>query len=614
MIFIYLLPLFLLLSGPDPVSVGAVCVLYIAASLFAAHRYKKEQGPAGIRHPLLSAGAVLAAGTCFYLRWDRAALFASLESLPLMPAKRVCGITAVLLSLLSLYGADRLLSLIPEGLYRKVSLTEGQSEKVFIGMVSATVMTLASKCSPFYAFNDWVDPHTMFTVGKGILHGMLPYRDIYEQKGPLILLVHSLGALVSFDSFLGIWIIEIICCFFFLLFTLRILKMQLGKPAPVLIPFIALTVYTAVSFDQGDSAEELCLPLLAFALMTGCRAISGGKVPGRKEWILIGVTSACVLWIKYSMLGFYLGWFLAVYLFFRGRGLGREVLRGLGGILTGIAAVSLPIILWFALAGGLRDLFEVYFYQNMFLYPKTADLYGRFALFRNLFNGLLNFMVFSTGIFAAILVGLLWSWRHDSGPLFRLFFCSFLMMFLVIYFSGRFYTYYPLIFGVFTLYGFRALFEFAAGRLKTFRPGRAGLDTAMAFSLCAAAAGVFLCSGNMRSLAFEKMDYPQYQAKELIEASGIEAPTLMNYGFLDMGVTMAAGLLPNQRFFCSFNLPLRQIEIDQQACLDTGCTDYVLTYMLEIDSPNYELAASYPANYRFAKIRPAYNLYQKISR
>ena len=113
----------------------------------------------------------------------------------------------------------------------------------------------------------------------------------------------------------------------------------------------------------------------------------------------------------------------------------------------------------------------------------------------------------------------------------------------------------------------------------------------------------------MRSLAFEKEDYPQYQAKALIEAGAIENPTLLNYNFLDMGVNTIAGLLPNQRFFCGFNLPLKDIDIEQNACIQSGCTDYVLTFIRTIESPHYELVEKLPANYSFAGMRPTYNLY-----
>ena len=611
MIFLLLLPHLFLLSGPGLISAAAAVFLYLAASVFIS-RYEKSHHPKAVfqfHYPIISASLTLLFGALFYLRWQHFGLFASLESLPQMPAKRICGAAAAGLTVFALFGSDRLVSVIAAMISGDEEGSDSKHEPVFIGICAAVMMTLASKCSPFYAFNDWVDPHTMFTVGKSILHGMLPYRDVYEQKGPLLLLLHSLGALISFDSLLGMWLIEIISCFFFLFFAYKIMRMRLGTGALPLVPVLALIVYTAVSFDQGDSAEEYSLPILTFALWIGYHRLKKDQLPKVREWVLIGVTSGCVLWMKYSMLGFYLGWIIALYLFARTKNQRIELFKGIGWVTLGVMIPTLPILLWFAFCGGLKDLFEVYFYQNIFMYPKTADIYGHFAIFSNLFSGFLNMIVFSTSILIASFIGIFWCKRHENRHIFRLVHWTLVVMFLMIYFSGRFYSYYPLIFGVFALFGLTAVVDIIERRLRSGFLQYFESNMMTAVSLCVSVFGLFLLAGNMRSLAFEKEDYPQYQAKALIETGPIENPTLLNYNFLDMGVNTIAGLLPNQRFFCGFNLPLKDIDIEQNACIQSGCTDYVLTFIRTIESPHYELVEKLPANYSFAGMRPTYNLY-----
>ena len=614
MIFLFLLPHLILISGPDWISAAVAAAVYLAAGI-GVTLHDKEQPRREyfrFRYPTISALCAILLGTLFYLRWQNSALFASMNSFPTMPPRRICGAVAAGLSLLALFGMDWIVSILADLINGDHEGTDVRYESAFIGVTASVMMTLASKCSPFYAFNDWVDPHTMFSVGKAILHGMLPYRDVYEQKGPLLLLWHALGALISFDDLKGIWILEVVSCFFFLLFAYRIMRMRLGNGALPMVPVLALIVYTAVSFDQGDSAEELCLPLLAYALWVGYHRLKKEEFPKTREWIWIGITSGCMLWIKYSMLGFYIGWALALYLFARSRKKRLEMLKGIGFIAAGVMIVSLPVLLWFLIAGGLRDLFEVYFCQNIFLYPKTADVYGNFAVFSNLFSGFLNMVVFSTSSSIALIFGIFWSKSQENRDIFRLVFWPFVFMFLLIYFSGRFYSYYPLIFGVFVLFGLVALADMLERNLRIRWLQRYDSNMLISVSLCACVLGMFFFAGNMRSLQYDKMDYPQYQAKAVIEASGIENPTLMNYNFLDMGVTTTAKLVPSQRFFCGFNLPLKDIKRDQDACLENGCVDYVLTFLLTIDSPNYELVEKFNATYSFGPIQPTYNLYQKV--
>ena len=77
-------------------------------------------------------------------------------------------------------------------------------------------LLICSKSSPLYPVNDWVDANTYLTVGRGMLHGMVPYRDLYEQKGPLLYMLHAGAAAVTEKSFLGVFIIEVIACTAFL--------------------------------------------------------------------------------------------------------------------------------------------------------------------------------------------------------------------------------------------------------------------------------------------------------------------------------------------------------------------------------------------------------------
>lgn len=611
MIFILLLPIMLLISGPDWISASvAVCIyLGISAAVLLYHKNHSPKPVFQFRYPLITVSCTLLLGVLFYFRWRDSALFLSWESLPLMSAKRICGAVGAGLCVLSLFGMDCIVSILAELISGEHDGSDSQHETIYVGLTAFVMMTLASKCSPFYAFNDWVDPHTMFTVGKSILRGMLPYRDVYEQKGPLLLLLHSAGALISFDSLLGMWVLEVIACFFFLLFSFRIMRMRLGSGALPLVPILALIVYTSISFDQGDSAEEFCLPLISYALWVGYHRIKKGWLPKRYEWIVIGATSGCMLWMKYSMLGFYLGWIIAIYLFAREKNQRLDVLKGIGWIAVGVMIPTTLVIVWFAIAGGLSDLFTVYFYQNIFLYPKTADLHGHFAVFQNLFSGFLNMLVFSTLSVFSLIIGLIWCKREENKHISRLVIWTFVMMYLLIYFSGRFYSYYPLIFGAFVPFGLIALADIYERNVKIRFLQRYDLNMNTALSLALCVLGMFFFAGNIRSLAFEKDDYPQFQIKKYIENSGIENPTLMNYGFLDMGVDTIAGILPNQRFFCGFNLPLKDIEIEQNACLRDGCVDYVLTFLRTIDSPNYELVDKFPANYNFAGIQPTYNLY-----
>ena len=47
-------------------------------------------------------------------------------------------------------------------------------------LAAAMYLLFSSKSSPMYPMNDWVDVNCFYTMGKSLLAGLVPYRDLYE--------------------------------------------------------------------------------------------------------------------------------------------------------------------------------------------------------------------------------------------------------------------------------------------------------------------------------------------------------------------------------------------------------------------------------------------------
>ena len=87
---------------------------------------------------------------------------------------------------------------------------------LFSLLLSFLFLGLCSKNSPLYPMNIWPDVNCFFTVGKSMVHGMIPYRDLYEQKGPILYFIYALAALISEHSFVGAYILDAIAFGIFL--------------------------------------------------------------------------------------------------------------------------------------------------------------------------------------------------------------------------------------------------------------------------------------------------------------------------------------------------------------------------------------------------------------
>ncbi len=570
------IPVFLLTAGKGKIHFLVSFIVFsavIAAALMIRGKSGVSVRPA-IRFPLASSVISLIMAALFFTRWSGSGRIQTAADFFHLPAEKTCILIALFLALLSLTGIDQLLRIfIPPSRAAGDKVPGEKYIILFIALTAALTMFLNSRCSPLYPFNDWVDPNTMFTVGKGVLKGYVPYRDLYEQKGPLLVFLHTFGAAVSYKTFIGMWILELISCFAFLNVTRKIFKLFFGEKSFIAIPFIAALVYGSFPFRGGDSTEEYALPMLAYALYVGCKAFERNEMPSAKEFFLIGLTSGSIFWLKYSICGFYLGWIIPVFILSLRKKAFADLIRGFLMILAGVTVMSLPVFAYFLANSALDFLFQAYFYNNLVYYPQN-DLTFSYKMR----IGYYSYQRFGSPILVFTIIGILWLPVRRKWSILLSDAAAYICTFLAVYMGGRHHYYYSFIFSVFTIFGFCGLIDLLL-LVPHFRETlRKYTPAFISFSLVS---GLFLlCYGsiNLRYLEFKQEDMFQFKMKAIIERSGIEDPTVLYYGIGDAGVNTAAGLIPGIRFFCYYNNDaMTEIADAQNECIENKCADYIIS-------------------------------------
>ena len=135
----------------------------------------------------------------------------------------------------------------------------------FCFLTATAFLLICSKSSPLYPMNDWVDVNCFLTMGKGLLNGMIPYVDLYEQKGPVLYFVYALVALLSRDRMWGQFLLEIITTGLYLFYSMKFAGLYLGKSKARYLILIALAAVltTSNAFFHGGSVELCYLFLFA---------------------------------------------------------------------------------------------------------------------------------------------------------------------------------------------------------------------------------------------------------------------------------------------------------------------------------------------------------------
>ena len=438
-------------------------------------------------------------------------------------------------------------------------------------LVSLLMVGICSKSSPLYPMNDWVDVQCFFTVGRGIRHGMVPYLDLYEQKGPLIYFLYALAALISEESFIGVFLLETVCFAVFLHYSGRIAEVLSGASwaYPVSAALTGLVIPITPAFSHGGSAEELMLPVLAFGLYTVVRSLHGNDPISGRQGVLLGAAAAAAFWTKYTFCGLFAGLALGVAVYYAARRRFRELFRLIGRFLLGFAIPSAAILLWFAARGALSEMLQAYFINNLGLYAQNI----RSGHYNPPLQNLLNNLPWSVPAVLGLLLALFRKGRRvEAVPLWL----GAAGLFVFTYLNGRRYPYYALVLSVFTAVGpglvcFR-IRQWAGAHSLLPRRIAAGLTClAVLISPCAA----YRLSQNTYLLGVPKDAMPQYRFAARIHET--EEQTLLNSGFLDGGFYYAAGVLPETRYFCSLNRDLAEMQEAISEAVQSGDTAYVVT-------------------------------------
>ena len=454
--------------------------------------------------------------------------------------------------------------------FRKTSLPERRLVLVVFSLCTAFLFLLfSSKSSPLYPMNDWEDCHCFFTLGRGIRHGMVPYRDLYEQKGPFLYFLYYLAACISETSFTGVFMIEWILFSGFIFESVRIIRLWTNSFFPlILLPLVLYGITSSPAFFHGCSAEEFCLPVLLCSLEISLSACRRERNLSFGEAFLTGICAGICFLVKYTFCGFYIGLGTAHLIRHFHRRQFRSLFSIVSGAIAGFSAILLPFLLWYAYVGGLEALIQAYLYNNITMYSASGNLLSRAI------SVAYNLVRRNGEWFLPALAGMcwfLWHWKQEMDACL----CTLLSVVFLLasaFGGGVAYTYYYLILCVYAPLGLiplsRLLEKHFALRL------RGGILLSVCLSVvCMAVAAK--TGRNTYLVGVAKENLPQYVFAERMSVT--KDTRLLNYGFLDGGFYYASGVLPESRYFCQLNIPLVEMVNEQRKLVIDGAIDYVVT-------------------------------------
>lgn len=235
-------------------------------------------------------------------------------------------------------------------------------------IASLLINLFCNSFSPFFIPEGAMDPNCFYAEACAITQGYLPYRDFLDVKGPLLLLIYTIGYILTPTHCLGIFSLYVLATWgtliaFFRtaeLFSLSSRAATLATALTVCCLFSRLTAYWAAQPEQ-----LLVLPFSwTLYYFTAFLKYPNANFHRHLGWCL-GCGATCTFLIKYNfVLPYAVIFILTVLLFITQRRM-TEILPFFGRCLACAILICIPFILYISYYGLWNDFFHSYVTLNV---------------------------------------------------------------------------------------------------------------------------------------------------------------------------------------------------------------------------------------------------------
>ncbi len=234
---------------------------------------------------------------------------------------------------------------------------------IFLVLSTLFVLIFSFSTSPLYPDYYGGDSAQFLTIGQNWAEGRIPYRDLFDHKGPVIFFVDALGFLLGGKSM--ICIIQIICLTVSLLFLYQTLKLITDNKIYLVLGMLACIILLTRCYEDGNHVQEYCLPFLTATTYFITRFFYNKQTQHNyKLALLYGVTvGVCLMTQATNAVAVGAGILAIMFLLIKNKefkNLWQNLLAGL----IGIAIIFIPFAVYFAANNAFGDFIFATFIYN----------------------------------------------------------------------------------------------------------------------------------------------------------------------------------------------------------------------------------------------------------
>jgi len=285
--------------------------------------------------------------------------------------------------------------------YRNIFPSFVKSKKIKWVLLGLLILAVLLPNSPQFRKSPTEDSGIFLYIGEQIRKGNIPYRDVWDHKGPVIYYINALGLEIGNGSAWGVWFLEFVFIFFASIIGFVLIKRVFGV-IPALFASFLWVVSLILVLDGGNLTEEYNI-LFQFLVLSLFLRSESQKSYGARGF-LIGAVGALSFLLRQNLVGILISiiiFILATRIIKRRLG---NAIQDIGVILAGFAVTIFTVFFYFAINNSLDLMLDEFFGFN-FVYS-FSTLFSRLkAVFMGLWilaRSGLSFVVLTAWIMGSV--------------------------------------------------------------------------------------------------------------------------------------------------------------------------------------------------------------------
>ncbi len=325
--------------------------------------------------------------------------------------------------------------------FRKAETICTNNEKADKFIDVAVCLAVAVGFSAFFSLsplnNDVLstDSSVFIYIGKKMHQGYVPYKDLFDHKGPVMYFIQYVGTFGK--NQLILWLLEIAGIFATAVFLLKSAKLFTGKKAfQYFAVFSSIAVCGMDTFDGGNYTEEWALPWIAAAMFICLKSLKEDKY-SLKNMFWLGAGFAFVFLLRVNMAVVWVVFVPIIGVKLLAEKRFADIFRCVFGFITGAVIITAPVLIYEFVTDSFADMIKCYFTFNLTYTASDSTVVNIIAIALVLLMEL-NILLMAFALVLSLM-------KKQKGKLYWYNFAFFLASLFFTSISGRAYEHYAII-------------------------------------------------------------------------------------------------------------------------------------------------------------------------